>query len=270
MPIDIHYIIPYLCGVVWLKGYISLHLVNNKKIFIMSKKNKGAVITDLTVLSNVIISDAPVNDAPIFDPETYQDVKGIELPEHEKSQVINQLDKLVVMTIHELDIEHESVLLKYRSVGESFMKLREYIENCKTSLGFTSFKGWYGDQKLSHRSVGYSQATKYITIAANFENAKIAYGKGAWSLSALASETNLLSGKAKTVDPDKETKKAPAKKETVSAGDVSDSLDNVSGVTSLEAVLAFIAQADFETCELLMDAIDAQRIATGELSRIGI
>lgn len=237
-------------------------------------KNKNAKVS-LQDLTKVIISDAPVNDAiiqdaPIFDPEKYIDVKGIELPEYEKSQVVSQLDKLVVMAINALDNEHESVLLKYRSVGESFMKLREYIENCKSSLGFTSFKGWYGDQKLSHRSVGYSQATKYITIASNFENAKIAYSKGAWSLSALASETNLLSGKAKTVDPDKETKKAPAKKETVSAGDVSDSLDNVSGVTSLEAVLAFIATANFETCELLMDAIDAQMIATGAIERIGI
>ena len=245
-------------------------------------KNKNAKVS-LQDLTKVIISDAPVNDAiiqdapvidaPIFDPENYQDVKGIELPEFEKAQVISQLDKLVVMTIHELDIEHESVLLKYRSVGESFMKLREYIENCKSSLGFTSFKGWYGDQKLSHRSVGYSQATKYITIAANFDNAKIAYSKGAWSLSALASETNLLSGKAKTVDPDKEPK-VTAKKETKSAGDVSDSLDNTvsenSGVTSLEAVLQFIAQADFSTLETLLDAIDTAMIATGAIERIGI
>lgn len=237
----------------------------------MSKKSKGTVITGLQVLSDIVINETPiVQNEPIFDPEKYIDVKGIELPEHEKAQIVNQLDKLVVMTINALDNEHESVLLKYRSVGESFMKLREYIENCKTSLGFTSFKGWYGDQKLSYRSVGYSQATKYITIASNFENAKIAYSNGAWSLSALASETNLLSGKAKTVDPDKETKAKPTKKETVSAGDVSDALDNNSGITSLEAVLAFIAQADFETCEILMDAIDAQMIATGELSRIGI
>lgn len=236
----------------------------------MSKKSKGTVITGLQVLSDIVINETPiVQNEPIFDPEKYIDVKGIELPEHEKAQIVNQLDKLVVMTINALDNEHESVLLKYRSVGESFMKLREYIENCKTSLGFTSFKGWYGDQKLSHRSVGYSQATKYITIASNFENAKIAYSKGAWSLSALASETNLLSGKAKTVDPDKETKAKPAKKETVSAGDVSDTLEN-SGVTSLEAVLQFIAQCDFETCEILMDAIDAQMIATGAIERIGI
>ena len=238
-------------------------------------KNKNAKVS-LQDLTKVIISDAPVNDAiiqdaPIFDPEKYIDVKGIELPEYEKSQVVSQLDKLVIMTIHAIDDEHLSTLLKWRSVGEAIGKLKVYVENYKTSLGFTSFKGWYGDQKLGVKQIGYPQATKYMTIADYFESAKIAYYDGKTSLSACASETNVLTGKAKTVDPDKETsKKASAKKETKSAGDVSDSLDNVSGVTSLEAVLAFIAQADFETCELLMDAIDAQMIATGAIERIGI
>lgn len=205
-----------------------------------------------------------------FNPETHHDVKGIELPEHEKVQVVSQLEKLKNIVLYELEQEHQSIPLKWRAVGDAMIKLREYIESCKTSLGFTSFKSWYGDQKFGTRQIGYSQATKYMTIAANFDSAKIAYDASKnCSLSSIAADVNVLVGKAKTKVSD-DVKPSPKKK--VSAGEISDTLESSenSSVTSLQAVLDFIASSDMDILEILMDAIDAKMINSGQLQQIGI
>lgn len=217
----------------------------------MSKKNNGHIVD--------------LQNLPIFNPENFQDVKGIKLPEHEEKKVVSHLEKLKNMVLYELDQEHQNIPLKWRAVGDAMIKLREYLESCKTTLGFTSFKTWYGDQKFGVRQIGYSQATKYITIAANFQAAIKAYEESKnCSLSAIAADVNVLVGKAKTKVNDE------VKPTKASAGDISASLNFEEDTISLQNVLDFITSSNFSTLEILMDAIDAKMIQSGHLSQIGI
>lgn len=153
--------------------------------------------------------------------------------------------------------EHTSIVDGYIAVGKAVLALRAVVDANLSNLGnYTSFKAWMGDRKFGPRAFGYKQCTIYATIGKHPDVARTLYmEEGIWSLNALASAVNEATGNTKSGG-----RKAVAEGEGNGEGEAE---VTTGGVTSIEAVLAFIAQATPAQLEMIQDACD-NRLAEWE------
>lgn len=171
-----------------------------------------------------------------------KDCKGIELSSTEQLTLASQIAEAERNVSEACHIAHIDIIGGYIAVGKSIIALRALVDANLTNLGnFSSFKQWLGDRKFGARGIGYKQCTLYVTIAKHPDVARKCYNAGAWSLNALAAAVNEETGNVKSGG-----RKAADKTVSESEGDGADVVDVVGGVTSLDAVLAFIRQANLD------------------------
>lgn len=203
---------------------------------------------NLFKMSNQVIKTAKVSAE-----ETIQiaDVKGVELSAADMLTLASQIAEAEQSIESACYAYHNGVIDSYVAIGKAVLKLRAIVDSNLANLGnFTSFKSWMADKTFGTRRIGYKQCTLYATIGKNEAVARELYnGSDAyWTLSALASAVNEATGNVKSGGRKATEKPEPA----VADADVSvesavaDAVESVGsvGVTSLEAVLAFIAVAD--------------------------
>lgn len=180
-----------------------------------------------------------------------EDVKGIQLSSSEQvtlASMVSDAERELTAACHR---EHTSIVDGYIAVGKAVLALRAVVDANLSNLGnFTSFKSWMADKKFGPRAFGYKQCTLYATIAKHPDVARDLYmNEGIWSLNALASAVNEATGNTKSGG-----RKASAEGEGEGADESVTSEVTTNGVTSLEAVLAFIAQANLTDLETIVNA----------------
>lgn len=155
-------------------------------------------------------------------------VNPVELPKDITltSQEITSINKDVIKSekalIGALVREHKSIIDHRISVGNAYMKFRATVDNPVTLDilgGFTSFKKYMDGRKFGPMQVGYSQLTKYATIATYPDTSRKLFNEGFTALSTLATEVNRIEGKGKNTDSSSKSGKAKAKVSEKSAYD---------------------------------------------------
>jgi hypothetical protein len=175
------------------------------------------------------------------------DIKGIELSSTEHLTLASQIAEAERNVEANCYAAHIDIVEGYVAVGKSIIALRALVDANLANLGnFTSFKQWLGDRKFGARGIGYKQCTLYVTIAKHPNVARKCYDAGAWSLNALAAAVNEETGNVKSGG-----RKAADKTVAESEGDAADVVESTGGVTSLEAVLAFIRQANIDQLRMI-------------------
>ncbi len=182
---------------------------------------------------------------------TIEDAKGITLTSSEQTTLATMVadaERELVAACHR---EHVSIVDGYIAVGKSVLSLRAIVESNLGNLGnYTSFKAWMGDKKFGPRAFGYKQCTLYATIAKHPDVARTLYmGEGIWALSALAAAVNEATGNTKSGG-----RKAASEGASEGEGEPVTSEVTANGVTSIEAVLAFIAQANITDLQVIVEA----------------
>ncbi len=178
-----------------------------------------------------------------------KDCKGIELSSTEQLTLASQIAEAERNVSEACHIAHIDIIGGYIAVGKSIIALRALVDANLTNLGnFSSFKQWLGDRKFGARGIGYKQCTLYVTIAKHPDVARKCYNAGAWSLNALAAAVNEETGNVKSGG-----RKAADKTVAEGDGDAADVVESTGGVTSLEAVLAFIRQANIDQLEAIVN-----------------
>lgn len=187
---------------------------------------------------------------------TIVDVKGITLSTSETVDLATQIQEAEMALTAACHTDHKNVVDGYIAIGKGVLALRAIVDSNLANLGnFTSFKAWMADKKFGPRAIGYKQCTLYATIGKHPDVARELYNGGIWALSALAAAVNEQTGNTKTGG----RKVSEATAAEGSEGEAVTS-EVTTGVTSLEAVLAFIAQADRETLQVIA-AAGQRRIA---------
>jgi len=196
------------------------------------------------------MSKKSVSTAVIVPEVVIEDVKGIWLTTTEQAtlaSMVSDAERELTAACHR---EHTSIVDGYIAVGKAVLALRAVVESNLANLGnYTSFKSWMGDKKFGPRAFGYKQCTIYATIGKHPDVARTLYmEEGIWSLNALASAVNEATGN---------TKSGGRKAASESEGEGTDEAVTsavTTNVTSLEAVLAFIGQADISDLETIVNA----------------
>jgi len=180
---------------------------------------------------------------------TIEDVKGIVLSSSEQTTLASQIQEAEMALTAACHTDHKNTIDGYIAIGKSVLALRAVVESNLGNLGnYTSFKAWMADRKFGPRALGYKQCTLYSTIAKNADVARDLYNnEGIWALSALASAVNEAVGNVKSGG----RKASSAEGASESEGDAVTSEVTANGVTSIEAVLAFIAQAEYHELEMI-------------------
>ena len=184
-----------------------------------------------------------------------KDIKGIELSTSEQISLAAQVSELELELNAACYAAHKSAIDNIILIAESVLNLRNLVESNLSNLGnYSSFKNWVGDRKFGVREIGYKQMSLYCTIGKNEAIARRLYNdEQVYSISELAKRINEETGNVKS---------GGRKISDATESDAAE-CETIESVTSIEAILAFIAQATPAQLEMIQDACN-DRLAEWE------
>jgi hypothetical protein len=191
---------------------------------------------------------------------TIEDVKGIELSSSELVSLTAKVSELEMELNAAIYAAHKSGIDNIISVADAVLKLRAVVDANLVNLGnYSSFKAWIGDRKFGIREIGYKQMSLYATIGKHADIARRLYNEEqVYALSELAKRINEETGNTKTGGR-KVSEATAADVETAEVEIEDAEVLEVTNVTSLAAVLAFIESADAEQIAAIKAALKAKK-----------